>query len=125
MTNKIQIINEIDDEFIFEDEKPKIREAKMRNDKALKEPQFMYLGRMVNKLHFRAFVYSNEGEKVAEGYDDFMDLINSGIWFSTKEELAVSNAKPKRKNSKKDKVEPQKEELEEIPNEVNNDGPDS
>jgi hypothetical protein len=52
-----------------------------------KEPidqQVLYLGRWVNKKHFKAFVYNNTGERLANSYEDFCALIASGVWFAEK-----------------------------------------
>ena len=53
------------------------------------EGQFQYLGRWVNKEHFRAFVYNDKGEqKLADSYNEFESLTESGIWFASKPELS-------------------------------------
>lgn len=55
-----------------------------------KEPtgQFNYLGRWVDKAYFRAFVYNvNDETKLAENYDQFENLISSGLWFACKEDV--------------------------------------
>lgn len=49
--------------------------------------QFLYLGKYVDKAHFRAFVYNSKGEKLANSYEEFESLISSGLWFVSKEEL--------------------------------------
>lgn len=57
------------------------------------ESQFEYLGKWVNKEHFRAFVYNEKGEQqLAKSHQNFEQLIGSGIWFASKVE-----ASPKRK----------------------------
>lgn len=54
------------------------------------EGQFLYLGRWVDKKHFRVFVYNDKGEqKLAESFNDYESLIASGIWFATKPENEV------------------------------------
>lgn len=56
--------------------------------------QFQYLGRWVDKQHFRAFVYDENGkEKLANSYDEFMNLTSSGVWFESKPVIP-----PKRKH---------------------------
>ena len=58
--------------------------------------QFQYLGRWVDKKHFRAFVYSKDGkEKLASTYEEYEDLVTSGIWFATKDEASTKREKPK------------------------------
>lgn len=51
--------------------------------------QFEYLGRWVDKKHFRAFVYNESGEKLAGSYEEYEKLISSGLWFSTKKESEI------------------------------------
>jgi len=64
----------------------------------------IYLGRIVDKKHFRAFVYSASGEsKLVESWDAFEAAMQSGVWFATQEDVpAVKDAKPKRKSQSKD-----------------------
>lgn len=71
------------------------------------EKQFEYLGKWVNKEHFRAFVYNGKGEQqLAKSHAQFEQLISSGIWFASRAEASppalvappVSpSASPKRK----------------------------
>ena len=50
----------------------------------LHEGQFEYLGRWVDKVGFRAFVYnSKEEQKLANSYEEFKALTGNGIWFSS------------------------------------------
>jgi hypothetical protein len=57
------------------------------------ESQFQYLGKWVNKDHFRAFVYNDKGEKqLAKSYQHFEQMIGSGVWFAE-----PVDASPKRK----------------------------
>lgn len=59
------------------------------------EEQFLYLGRWVDKKGFRAFVYNKQGEqKLADSYQEFENLIASGLWFDVRQEVS-----PKRKNN--------------------------
>lgn len=56
------------------------------------DKQFEYLGRWVNKEHFRAFVYNRLGEQiVANSYNEFESLIASGLWYASKKELNGMN----------------------------------
>lgn len=58
-----------------------------RFPKAEKEEQFLYLNRWVNKKGFCAFVYNQfDEQKLASSYEEFIKLIESGIWFSSKPE---------------------------------------
>lgn len=52
--------------------------------------QFEYLGRWVDKKHFRAFVYNDLENKLAASYEEYERLIASGLWFSTKESAVVA-----------------------------------
>jgi len=66
--------------------------------KDVHEGQFQYLGRWVNKEFFRAFVYNEKNEeKLANSYREFEDLISSGLWFSSKDNIL-------RKRKKKDDI---------------------
>ena len=44
--------------------------------------QVLYLGRWVSREHFRAFVYNSTGQKMANSYDEFSDMISSGVWYA-------------------------------------------
>lgn len=46
------------------------------------DTQVLYLGRWVSREHFCAFIYNNTGEKLVKSYDEFSELISSGIWFA-------------------------------------------
>lgn len=63
--------------------------------------QFNYLGRWVDKEHFRAFVYGlNDQKKLANNYDEYEKLISSGIWFDTLESVKnVENELKMEKNT--------------------------
>ena len=52
-----------------------------------KDPQVLYCGRWVNKENFRVYVYNLSSQKLANSYDEYCKLIESGIWFSTKDEI--------------------------------------
>ncbi len=44
----------------------------------------IYLGRIVDKNHFRAVVYGMNGEKkLVKSWDEFEAAMESGLWFST------------------------------------------
>ncbi len=65
------------------------KEPKMDNKiKKLKDihsGQFQYLGRWVDKSNFRVYVYDKkENEKLANSYNEFEELISSGLWFAQK-----------------------------------------
>lgn len=71
----------------------------------------VYLGRIVEKKHFRTFVFGTNGEKkLVESWDAFEAAMQSGIWFATQEDAnAIVNEnptpKPKRKSKSKSKTE--------------------
>ena len=49
----------------------------------MNDAQVLYQGRWVSKEHFAAFVYSKEGQKLAKSYEEYSQLISSGLWKST------------------------------------------
>jgi hypothetical protein len=51
-------------------------------------PQVFYQGRWVNRNNFRVFVYNADSQKLANSYKEYSDLIESGLWFSSKEEVS-------------------------------------
>lgn len=56
--------------------------------------QVFYNDRYVDRATFRAFVYNFEGEKLANSYDEYEELISSGLWFSDKCKVLKPRAKP-------------------------------
>jgi hypothetical protein len=59
-----------------------------------KEPDFViYQGRRVDKNHFRVYVYGIENQKLANTYNEYIALIDSGKWFSSKSEVPVAKQK--------------------------------
>lgn len=69
--------------------------------------QVEYLGRWVDRKHFRAFVYNQSEQKLANSYDEYQELVASGLWFSTKEdalkvEVCSSEVKVELKPSESD-----------------------
>jgi len=55
--------------------------------------QFLYLGRWVDKATFCAFVYDKNGnEKLAENYQNFQNMISSGLWFASKKPRKAKDA---------------------------------
>lgn len=51
------------------------------------DTQVLYQGRWVSREHFCAFVYNSTGQKLAKSYQEFSDLISSGVWFTDKSEI--------------------------------------
>lgn len=53
----------------------------------------MYLGRIVDKKNFRAFIYSPNGQqRLAESWEEFEANMQSGLWFATRENAESSKA---------------------------------
>lgn len=59
---------------------------------------FIYLNRPVNKEHFRAWVYNNEGRMIVNSYDEFIAAIDSKKWFESKGEIPKPKAKKVKEN---------------------------
>lgn len=59
------------------------------------EEQVLYLSRWVSKAHFKAFVYKKDAKHLAKTYQEFSDLISSGVWQAQPQikELADTNEK--------------------------------
>jgi hypothetical protein len=79
----------------------------------------IYLGRIVDKKHFRAFIHAPDGAKrLVESWDEFEANMQSGVWFATPEDAKASLdvIKPKAKRaSRAKKVEFNKPEVLEEP----------
>ncbi len=60
--------------------------------------QVLYHKRWVSRDHFRVFVYNESGQKLANSYDEYNKLIESGLWFSTKNEIGTIKRSRKAKN---------------------------
>jgi hypothetical protein len=44
----------------------------------------IYLGKIVDKKHFRVFVYSADGQKrLVESWKEFESLMETGLWFAS------------------------------------------
>lgn len=51
----------------------------------------IYLGRIINKENFRAFIYGPNGQRrLVESWDEFEANMQSGVWFATQEEANES-----------------------------------
>lgn len=72
----------------------------MKENKDNTEKQVLYLGRWVDREHFRAFVYNVSKEaKLAKSYVEFENLLSTGIWFDSLDNLPKSGeGKLSRKN---------------------------
>lgn len=84
----------------------------------------IYLGRIVEKKNFRAFIYGANGQKrLAESWEEFEANMESGLWFASIEDAEKSKppandpveddkplaakAKPKSKPKPKPKAKPE------------------
>lgn len=61
--------------------------------------QVPYLDRWVQRDHFCAFVYNGSEQRLAKSYDEFTNLIASGLWFDRPDHadrviLKVANSTP-------------------------------
>ncbi len=70
----------------------------------------IYLGRIIDKNHFRTYVYAPNGEqRLVESWGEFESAMESGIWFATLDDAKESVApievksKPKSKSKRKPK----------------------
>lgn len=70
---------------------------KENNDKIKK--QVFYDNRWVDRDTFRAFVYREGEQKLANSYQEFESLIASGLWFETKEQIKDVSKKRKIKDA--------------------------
>lgn len=53
----------------------------------------VYLGRIVEKEHFRVFVHGANGErKLVNSWDEYEAAMESGLWFATKDNAEEINA---------------------------------
>ncbi len=61
------------------------------------EEQVLYLGRWVSREHFKAFVYNSTGQHLAKSYQEYSELISSGLWQAEpQKENNIVDLKPKR-----------------------------
>lgn len=67
----------------------------MNQTKGQDVSQVMYLTRWVSRNNFRAFVYNETEQKLANSYDEYTSLIESGLWFSQKEDVGKEVVQPK------------------------------
>jgi hypothetical protein len=70
----------------------------------MKTEPAIYLGRIVDKKHFRAFVYNASGaSKLVESWDEFEAAMQSGVWFATQEDAcSIQESKTKKKSRSKE-----------------------
>lgn len=59
-----------------------------------------FKGRMVDKNQFRAFIFNSKGERhLAETYDEYIEMVSSGLWFDSL--IEAQKIKPKKRRVKK------------------------
>lgn len=58
----------------------------------------LYNGRMVPKEGFRAYVFSFDGQKkIADSFEEFEELISSGVWFTHADKVPEIKKQKKRR----------------------------
>lgn len=68
------------------------KKPKTHDENNSHEGQFFYLGRWVDKKHFRVFVYNDKNEtKLVNSFNEYESLIASGLWFAEKPEIDKEN----------------------------------
>ncbi len=67
----------------------------MDQSKKKTSKQVFYNDRWVDIENFRVFVYNSDGQKLAESYQEYENLIASGKWFSTKNVIVFETEKSK------------------------------
>lgn len=85
----------------------------------------IYLGRIVDKKYFRAFIYGANGQKrLVESWDEFEANMQSGIWFATVEDAIASKTVAIEEEVKPVKRQPRKPKEKAAPVEEVNDSDD-
>jgi len=51
------------------------------------DKQVLYKGRWVARDSFRTFVFNSTGMKLAKSYQEFSDMISSGVWFADAKDI--------------------------------------
>jgi hypothetical protein len=79
----------------------------VKSPSSVEEGQFLYCGRWVDKKHFRAYVYSRDGKKIANSYQEYIELTATGLWFDEppkKEVNQDARTKPKRQSIRRGRI---------------------
>lgn len=67
----------------------------------MKDIPAIYLGRIVSKENFRAYIYgNNEQKKLVESWDEFESHMATGLWFASLSDLSESIEQKKLRTSK-------------------------
>ena len=62
------------------------------------EDTVIYKGKHVPREHFRVFVYNKDNEKkLANSYDEYLELTSTGMWFDEKADITISKAVTKKR----------------------------
>jgi len=79
----------------------------------------IYLGRVVEKKNFRAFIYGINGERrLVESWDEFEANMQSGLWFASLEDAGASKAINVVSAKKRTRQKPKLHEVEKVAEEV-------
>ncbi len=65
----------------------------MDQTKTVKTGQVPYLDRWVDREHFCAFAYNETEQRLAKTYDEFSNLLATGLWFDSREHALEAIAK--------------------------------
>lgn len=57
-----------------------------------------YQGRSIPKEHFRVFVYSRDGERLVNSYEEYVICLASKEWFETKNDIPPLKLKKAKSN---------------------------
>ena len=61
----------------------------------------IYLGRIVSKENFRAFIHAPDGsQRLVNSWNEFEANMQSGVWFATAEDAKASVVKPEEEKPK-------------------------
>lgn len=63
--------------------------------------QVEYMGRWIDKEHFRVFVYNEKGEQtLANNLQEYETLIASGLWYASRPNKDVDKVAPLKRKQK-------------------------
>lgn len=62
-------------------------------DEMMEGKPAIYLGRLVSKENFRAYIYAADGvQKLVESWEEFESHMQTGLWFSSLDDLSPKDA---------------------------------
>lgn len=83
----------------------------LKDERFMKGSPAIYLGRLIPKENFRAFIYAPNGNKrLVESWDEFEANMQTGLWFATESDALKSVAQDVKKERKRT-PKPKKEEV--------------